>query len=237
MARRIDTAVILAAGRGIRLGDRTKRMPKGFLELGGETLIARSIRLLRRNGIGRIVIGTGHEAEAYEAIRDQHDLTLYRSDAYETTESLYTLACAAPHVDGPLLILESDLLYDDGALPAVLASPHENVILGSGFTGAGDEVYLHALDSGRFRYLSKDRNDRANAYAELVGISKVSRNLFGRMVGLPTVRQTPYEYAFNVLSAREEIRVARQSDLVWCEIDDEGHLARAVSEILPRLSH
>ncbi|MEP3387280.1 MAG: phosphocholine cytidylyltransferase family protein [Reichenbachiella sp.] len=233
----IKTAVILAAGRGTRLGDRTKEMPKGFLEVGGETLIERSIRLLKENGIEKIVIGVGHKGTAYEDIADKYDLTIFYNDEYSTTESMYTLVCAAPYVDGEFLLLESDLLYDISALETILKSNHSNVILGSGFTDSGDEVYLHGFENGDFRYLSQDGNDKINAYAELVGICKLSLDFYKKMIALPTIKKMKYEYAFNVLSPKEDIFIEKQSDLVWCEIDDEDHLNRALTKILPRLSN
>ena len=232
----IKTAVILAAGKGTRLGDRTKEMPKGFLEVGGETLIERSIRLLKANGIEKIVVGVGHKGTAYEDIAEQYDLTIYYNDEYSTTESMYTLVCADPHVDGDFLLLESDLLYDNSALETILNCNQANVILGSGFTDSGDEVYLHAFESGDFRYLSQDGNDKINAFAELVGICKLSRAFYKEMISLPTIKKMKYEYAFNVLSPQEDIVVEKQSDLVWCEIDDEDHLKRALTLVLPKLS-
>lgn len=231
----VATAVILAAGRGIRLGERTREMPKSFLEVGGERLIERSIRLLQEQGIEEIVIGVGHAAEAFDEMRAKFGVTLYKSDAYETTNSLYTLACGRSHLKGDMLILESDLLYHGSALARILACPQRDVILGSGFTDAGDEVYLHTRENDQFRFLTKDASDRANAYAELVGISKVSAELYEKMIKLPTVREIPYEYAFSELSRTVEIHVERYADLVWCEIDDEDHLRRAIDEVWPRL--
>lgn len=232
----IKTAVILAAGRGTRLGDRTKEMPKGFLEVGGETLIERSIRLLKSSGIEKIIVGVGHKGTAYEDIQEKYDLTIFYNDEYSTTESMYTLVCAAPHVSGDFLLLESDLLYDVSALQTILNSQHANVILGSGFTDSGDEVYLHAFENGDFRYLSQDGNDKINAFAELVGICKLTQDFYQKMISLPTIKKMKYEYGFNVLSPTESIHVEKQADLVWCEIDDEDHLNRAVNLILPRLS-
>jgi len=231
----IHTAVILAAGRGTRLGDMTKEMPKGFLKIGTETLIERSIRLLKKNGIENIIVGVGHKGTAYESIQAEYDLTIYYNDEYASTESMYTLVCAAPHISSDFLLLESDLLYDESALKSILASSQSNVILGSGFTDSGDEVYLHASDGGNFRYLSQDSNDKINAYAELVGISKLSYDLFQRMIVLPAIKKMKYEYGFNVLAPSASIHVEKQSDLVWCEIDDEHHLKRALTSILPQL--
>ncbi|MEP2026657.1 MAG: phosphocholine cytidylyltransferase family protein [Reichenbachiella sp.] len=232
----IKTAVILAAGRGTRLGNRTKEMPKGFLEVGGETLIERSIRLLKRNGIDNIIVGVGHKGTAYEDIAVQYGLTIFYNNEYSTTESMYTLVCAAPHIKGNFLLLESDLLYDNSALETILKSNHKDVILGSGFTNSGDEVYLHAFENGDFRYLSQDGNDKINSYAELVGICKLSQEFYSKMIELSTIKKMKYEYAFNVLAPKEDIYVEKQSDLVWCEIDDEHHLNRAITLVLPKLS-
>jgi|SRR4051812_37274027 len=54
---RID-AVVLAAGRGTRMGG-----PKALLAIGGETFLARCARLLRRPGVNEVFAVVGHEAE------------------------------------------------------------------------------------------------------------------------------------------------------------------------------
>jgi len=232
----IKTAVILAAGKGSRLGGRTKEMPKGFLEICGETLIERSIRLLRKNGIERICIGVGHKGTAYEDIQEKYGLDIYYNDEYDTTESMYTLVCANVLINSDFLLLESDLLYDESALKTILSAKGSSVILGSGFTDSGDEVYLHRLEKDKFRYLSQDRNDRINSYAELVGISKISFDLYQKLIALPNIKKMKYEYGFNVLSVTEPIRIEKDESLVWCEIDDEHHLNRAINLVYPKLS-
>ncbi|MFY0627124.1 MAG: phosphocholine cytidylyltransferase family protein [Reichenbachiella sp.] len=233
----IKTAVILAAGKGSRLGGRTKEMPKGFLEIGGETLIERSIRLLKKNGIEKICIGVGHKGSAYEDIKEKYGLIIYYNNEYDTTESMYTLVCAQDMIDEDFLLLESDLLYDESALITILGTKDANVILGSGFTDSNDEVYLHRIGEGdTFRYLSQDVNDRINSYAELVGISKISFDLFKKLINLPQIKKMKYEYGFNTLSESEDIHIEKHSNLVWCEIDDEHHLNRAINLVYPKLS-
>jgi len=51
-------AIILAAGRGARVGG-----PKALLTLDGETFLARVTRLLRRPGVERVTAVLGHEAD------------------------------------------------------------------------------------------------------------------------------------------------------------------------------
>ncbi len=60
-------AVLLAAGRGTRLGAITANYPKALIEVGGRPVIAQILGGLRRAGIEEITIVTGHHAGLVEA--------------------------------------------------------------------------------------------------------------------------------------------------------------------------
>jgi NDP-sugar pyrophosphorylase family protein len=55
--------VILAGGLGTRLGEITKTIPKALVEVNGEPFLAHQLRLLRRNGIDRVVMCISHLGE------------------------------------------------------------------------------------------------------------------------------------------------------------------------------
>jgi len=55
----LTIAVILAAGMGVRLGALGQTIPKGFLQLGDQPIVAESIAQLHACGIERIIIVTG----------------------------------------------------------------------------------------------------------------------------------------------------------------------------------
>ena len=61
------------------------------------------------------------------------------------TGSMYTLYVVRDLVKGPFLLLESDLLYDPAALNICYLIPDEDIILASGKTHSGDEVYIQHL--------------------------------------------------------------------------------------------
>lgn len=61
-------AMILAAGRGVRMGALTVKTPKPLLGLGGESLIERHVRRLAAAGIGEIVVNVSYEAARFEAV-------------------------------------------------------------------------------------------------------------------------------------------------------------------------
>lgn len=59
--------MILAAGRGERLGELTTEIPKPLLEVGGETLIERHLRRLHEAGVTEVVINISYLGERIRA--------------------------------------------------------------------------------------------------------------------------------------------------------------------------
>jgi mannose-1-phosphate guanylyltransferase len=64
--------MILAAGRGTRLGALGERRAKALIEIGGEPLLAHQLRYLGSQGVERVVINASHLADQLEAFAAQH---------------------------------------------------------------------------------------------------------------------------------------------------------------------
>ena len=106
------TAVVLAAGMGSRLQDIWPDLPKGFIVIGDETLIERSIRLLQLRAVARIVIVAGHLGDAYhELAKRLPGVEVVHNPDFASTGSMASLARALDEVDEDFLLLESDLFY------------------------------------------------------------------------------------------------------------------------------
>ena len=56
-------AIILAAGRGSRMGSKTQNSPKCFIKIFNKKLIEHQIDNLKNNGIIDIAIVTGYKSE------------------------------------------------------------------------------------------------------------------------------------------------------------------------------
>jgi choline kinase len=241
MNPRVSTALILAAGLGARLGQRGRAAPKGFLRLGERPIVEESAALLAEAGMRRIVIVTGHLCEFYDELRRTFPRlieTAHNPD-FATTGSLRSLACARELVDGDLLLLESDLVYERRALVAALGDPRDDVVLLSAPSGSGDEVWVET-DGGRLVSMSKDRSRLgAGVEGELVGISKLSHALYRELCDVaedPAAARGHYETEGLVaLAPRRPIPCRLVPDLVWTEIDDEAALARARERVYPAI--
>ncbi|OGH61939.1 MAG: hypothetical protein A3G34_14375 [Candidatus Lindowbacteria bacterium RIFCSPLOWO2_12_FULL_62_27] len=65
-AGRVRDAVILAGGQGTRIRHLIPNIPKPMVETAGRPFVESVVRLLRDQGIERIVFSTGHRAEVLE---------------------------------------------------------------------------------------------------------------------------------------------------------------------------
>lgn len=238
----IREAVILGGGLGSRLEDVIKDMPKGFLELDGEYIVETSVKKLLAQGVERIIIGTGHCREAYDELAKKYPAieTVY-NPKYAETGSMGTLEVCAPLVTSDFLLLESDLIYDSVALFTLINDPHRDVILGSGKTNSGDEVYLEVDSKNHIKNISKKLTELNGHYAELVGISKLSVATLNAMCEFAEAHHESnprLEYESALVGAQQSghnLFVRKIEYLAWREIDDASHLAMAKQEVLPRI--
>ena len=96
----LTTAVILAAGIGVRLGALGRTIPKGFLQLGDQPIVAELIAQLHACGIDRIIIVTGHLHQWYERLQAQSGgkiITVHNPRYADFGQ--YVLAVLRAHVD------------------------------------------------------------------------------------------------------------------------------------------
>jgi histidinol-phosphate/aromatic aminotransferase/cobyric acid decarboxylase-like protein/choline kinase len=128
-------AVILAAGYGNRMRPLTDNVHKTLLQVGGKTILDRIVEGLRRAAILDIVVVTGYRKEDVEEhLLQRHADLRFRfvhNPRYRETNNIYSLSLALNtiDIDDDILLIESDLVYDDSVIGRILASPYPNVAL------------------------------------------------------------------------------------------------------------
>ena len=243
----IDQALILAAGRGMRLGPRGREMPKGFLQIGGLALIERAIGKLRQAGFTQITIVTGHLAQHYEDLAGRlgEGIRLIHNPDYATRGSGHSLAVGLSAVQGDFLLLESDLIWELAAVVTLLKHAKSSVMLTSGPTAAGDEVWVWAEDETADRptlgTLSKRRETRPSTpFGEMVGITRISAELSDELrsrIAIASIADPMIDYESCLVAASRIVPtdLLRLETLAWAEIDDETMYARVRDMVWPRI--
>lgn len=229
-------AVILAAGLGKRIIEISKDIPKGFIEINGNSLIHRSIRLLKKSGIENIFIVTGYKKEFFENLSEDFEniFTVNNSD-YKTTGSFGSFLKLKDHINNSFILLESDILYDIKILEELINDERDNVISTSDYTYSGDEVYVEDNESLLVK-MSKDKSQFNKEASEFIGICKISISLFHFLTTkYQSNKLNEYEEMLVCASKENEIYVKKLIDVNWCEIDTTEHLNRAKNKIYPLL--
>jgi choline kinase len=110
-------AIILAAGRGARLGRLTRRQPKGVaIVINGTPILQMQLDVLRACGIGDIAIVRGYRARTIRF----GGVAYFENPRYARTNLLESLMCAEAALNGETIVSYSDIWYEASVLRGLL---------------------------------------------------------------------------------------------------------------------
>ncbi|KAA0548361.1 NTP transferase domain-containing protein [Bacillus sp. BGMRC 2118] len=230
----IKLAVILAAGER-----RDFETPSGLLEIGGKQLLQRNLQILRDNGIEKIIVVTGYKKESLEFLESMSDIQLVENKKYKWTGSMASLASAADYITDDFLLVEDDILTEERTFKEVIEHTQRDCILLTNESGSGDEAFVE-LRNGYLYKISKDIHQFNRIDGEMVGISKISYEVYTNMLKEFSENRNPYlnyEYLLLDVSRQLNIGYVKIADLIWGEIDSlrhYNHVERNVYPILKR---
>jgi len=231
-------AIILAAGVGKRFGGELADRPKGLLEVGGESLLARLLRQLRAAGVERATVVVGHggdrivealgsalEAPAVEFVHNPD----YRRGA------ILSLWCARDRLSGPSLVMDADVWGPDEMIGRLVRSPHASCFLLDGRSEPSGEEQMLMVREGRVLDIARRPRGEWDLLGESIGFLKLSgeaartlRDLLRERVERGEV-DLEHEEVYPELMKRVAIGFERADDLDWTEVDFPDDLERARS--------
>lgn len=238
----IPKAVIVAAGLSSRLYPLTKNRPKALLAVGDETLIARSIRLLRLAGIAELAVVTGFRADLIrDALGDK--VEYIANPFYRECNNMASLWMARHFAGNDAFVyLHGDLVFTERMISGFVEAANTSAALIDLLTAFGpvDDETMKVRIDGRNRLIESSKTiPEADAAGEWTGIAAMHRAapLFAEIERyLMEVGLTDYDTAaFTRLAARgEEIVCLPTSGEAWKEIDTIDDLESARKEFQAR---
>jgi L-glutamine-phosphate cytidylyltransferase len=174
--------VILAAGRGSRLGHLGDDRPKCLVELAGKPLIERQVAALRRGGVEEIAVVRGYRAEMI----DLPGLSYFANERWAETNMVMSLVAAAQWLRaGPVIVSYADIFYRGELVRGLARAPGELVI-------AYDRAWRRLWTRRFADPLADAETFRINAAGQLLevgGRTKRIEEIEGQYMGL--LRFTP----------------------------------------------
>lgn len=111
---RVDGAVILACGKGLRIKHNDEETPVSFIKIKGERLIERQIEQLKKAGIDDIIVMVGFMKEKFDYLIDKYNVKLVYNDEYKYKSTLSTFYHSREMLrDKNMYICVSDVYIED----------------------------------------------------------------------------------------------------------------------------
>ena len=245
-------AIILAAGRGLRLQQADQRqLPKCLLQFGGMSLLERHLRMLKSAGVDDIVLALGYRHERVEAELDRlnwqprPEIVLNPQFELGSVLTVHTVAAAMTR-GGDVLLMDADVLYDQRIANALVAGsgPVNRVLIDRDFEAGDEPVKLCVLAGVPIELRKQLAADlKYDTIGESVGFFRFdpagARRLAALVAGYVESGRAgmPHEEAVRDL-LRERSLVFEIADVTgapWIEIDFPTDVIRAAHEVLPQL--
>jgi choline kinase len=234
------TAVILVAGIGSRLRPMTDDRPKALVDLGGETILGRTVRLLASYGVRKVVLATGYREDAVRAAMQNAPLvaSYCRNPEFDRTQNSVSLAlCRDALGTDAFFKLDGDVVFQRQVLERLDASPAElAVAVDAGRMLDAEAMKVSLAGPGALQISAFGKGiELAQSAGESIGIERISSSfspsLFAALNAAIQAGETGlyYEDVYSRLIAAGALRAeaVAVADLPWTEVDDFADLERA----------
>ena len=237
-------AVILAAGVGKRLWEVTQHHPKCLIEIGGRSLLRRSLESLVSVGIRRAEIVVGYKQEMIRTAVAQDacgvNVTFLVNEQFHRG-SISSLWIARTAFDDDTIVMDADVLFHPEILRRLVSSPSENALLMDETVKQTGEECMVVVAGSRVVALTKNMPEQYDFAGEGVGFLRVRHadtpHVVSSLRGYIDRGSWDMEYEDALLQYFQDVRVGyeRIGGLPWTEIDFIEDIRKAELEVSPRL--
>lgn len=230
-------AIILAAGMGKRLKELTRSNTKCMVKVNGVTLIDRMLHQIEKHDLSRIVIVVGYEGQKLmdyiDSLHIHTPIVFIDNPVYDRTNNIYSLSLAKDWLRREdTLLFESDLIFEDAVLDALIADPRDTLALVDRYESWMDGTCVRLREDDSIEEFVPKANFRfpeIGSYYKTVNIYKFGRR-FSEAYYVPFLeayqsalgQNEYYEQVLRVIAMLDDpiIKAKRLNGQRWYEIDD-----------------
>lgn len=208
-------AIIMAAGKGNRLKNMTGDKPKSFLEIKGKKLIEYNLRLLQKYQINDIIIVTGYQSEAFEALTaNMNNIRLVYNPFYEMVNVLGSFYMGMNELHEDFIYLHADTLCEP-IIFEKLVHLESDIVLPIDYKKCDDEAMKVRSQNGKIVEITKQMSlDRAEG--EFIGMAAFNKEVL------------PYLKEKTVQLMKEKAFTDYFESAIQRIIDEENFLIKAI---------
>jgi choline kinase len=226
-------AIILAAGRGSRLGALTVDSPKCLLEFGGKPLLEWQLDALSEAGIAEIVVIVGFNARLVETMLEgRPNVRTLHNPFYEVADNLASLWMARELFEGDVLVLNGDTLVSADIVRRLLSEGRGtiNVTIDRKPDYDTDDMKVW-LEGDRVQAIGKQLTQ---ANAESIGMllfrgegTRLFRQTMAEMMYEPDTLKRWFLSVIDHLARQGDVHAVDIQGAPWSEVDFAADLITA----------
>ncbi len=235
-------AIILAAGKGIRLQPLTKEIPKPLIEVNNVPILFHTLECLKKLKIDKCIIVVGYKAKLFQELVDSKykhdiDITYITNKDFDKTNNMYSLWLASDYLsNNDCILIEADVLFDYKILSSLDFRNPTSFWLVDKFKENMNGALLITDKTGKIEKIKIVREkllEYKNNYYKSIGILKIKKDLGKKLSAWLNKEVTAnnkniyYDLVIAKYLKEANLFVKYINNLKWWEIDDESDLKYA----------
>ncbi len=232
-------AIIMAAGKGSRLGALAGGKPKSFVEIKGKKLIEYNLSLLQKYHVDEIIIVTGYQCKAFEELTaNKENIRLIYNPFYEMVNVLGSFYMGMEALHDDFIYMHADTLCEPLIFEKLIHFEGD-IVLPVDYKPCDEEAMKVRSKNGQIVQITKQM-PIDEAEGEFIGMAAFRKEV------IPALKENTkqlmiekaftdyFESAIQRLIDNEEgfqIKAVPTEGAFWAEIDFVEDYERAVAEI------
>lgn len=228
----MKTAVILAARK-----ERDSELPYPLMPFAdGICLMDRNLSILKECGYENIYVVAGFRFDLF--LKYQGDgVKIIRNKDYEFTASMGSLALCKDIIKDDFLLVESDTFFEKKIVEQLSALTEGNCLSMTEESGSGDECFMETKH-GFVTKITKDRHRVRNFEGEMMGVTRISRDTFSKLISAWENSSNPYlnyEYLLMDVSEPLDRPYICFKNVIWGDVDCHEDFKKLQNEVYRKL--
>ena len=169
--------IVIAAGSGKRVGEKTKNFPKYLLNVNGKTIQQHQLSVFKKFNYDEIIVITGPHKEKFTS----DEFTYVEDVKYHNHDVLGSLMEARKYISGDVIIIYSDIIFDDKILSQMIET---NTEIGIAVDLDWEKKYIGRTEHPKTEADNVLLNNQKNIKKIKKNIVKDSKSIIGEFIGI-----------------------------------------------------
>ena len=224
--------LILAAGRGSRMGKASANCSKCMIKIEEKSLIEYQLQSLKNAGLTKIAIVTGYKNQLLEKYLEKK----IHNNLWEKTNMVYSMLCAKRWIDEPTIISYSDIIYPHKFVNELIKKDGDIVIVAdTNWRLLWERRFENPLEDAESFYFKDDQlieigkkiTNLDDIKAQYIGLLKITPRAINTIINLfegNILKKLDFTSLLQMLIEKEVgIKIVFTKDK-WFEIDNQKDL-------------